>query len=87
MPLRLWTGFRLLPFQRPASPEMKLSPSETLAVVGEDGPAWATAGAAIAITSAAIAARTIRLLLMQPLLVSRAPERPGANLTDAAGGV
>ena len=39
MPLRLWIGFSAFPFQRPASPEMKLSPSDTLAVVGEVGPA------------------------------------------------
>ena len=42
---------RLLPFQRPASPELKLSPSATIAVVDEPGPAFA-AGATAASTAA-----------------------------------
>src|SRR3990172_7339464 len=39
VPSRVPNMLRLLPFQRPASPEMKLSPSETVAVVPEVGPA------------------------------------------------
>ncbi len=39
VPSRVPNMFRLLPFHRPASPEMKLSPRATMAVVPEVGPA------------------------------------------------
>jgi hypothetical protein len=58
VPSRVPNMLRLLPFQRPASPEMKLSPSETIAVVLEDGPA-SEGGAGQATTVNNAAARAI----------------------------
>ena len=39
VPSRVPKMLRLLPFHRPASPELKLSPSATIAVVDDAGPA------------------------------------------------
>jgi hypothetical protein len=59
VPSRVPNMFRLLPFQRPASPEMKLSPSDTIAVVDEPGPASdRSAGQAITASSASTTAIT-----------------------------
>src|SRR5688572_16583639 len=58
---------RLFPFHRPASPEEKLSPSATIAVVDDAGPAWA-AGAAANVTaaSASAKAKTFDLVIHAP---------------------
>src|SRR3990172_4348918 len=69
VPSRVPNMLRLLPCQRPASPEMKLSPSDTIAVVVEPGPAsdgcageTAAASSATA-TATANAGRTLMCLL------------------------
>ena len=56
MPERVPSGSDPLPIQRPPSPEMKLSPSETIAVVGDSG--LATAAGATANPAATIATKT-----------------------------
>src|SRR3990172_7136811 len=59
VPSRVPNMLRLLPCQRPASPEMKLSPSETIAVVGEVGTASdGCAGKLTTVNNAATTARS-----------------------------
>src|SRR5688500_741916 len=77
---------RLLPFHRPASPELKLSPSATIAVVDDVGPALAAGAttasmAAITITKAKTLVALIRP--PSPSVVRGAPApRRAANISD-----
>src|SRR5262245_22414770 len=73
---------RLLPFQRPASPELKLSPSATIAVVDDVGPALA-AGASADSTAMTANAKTATLVgLIRP----PSPLLPAAPPGTAAKG-
>ncbi|MFN8162637.1 MAG: hypothetical protein U0R26_02185 [Solirubrobacterales bacterium] len=72
MPERVPEGSEPLPSQRPPSPEMKLSPSETIAVVGDPGLASAHPPAAATI---AIAASPTAAILIASLPVPAGPDR------------
>ena len=78
---------RLLPFHRPASPDEKLSPSATIAVVDDAGPAWAVGAAAnVTAASASAKAKTFDLVIRapSPLFLPGRPTRAprAATLTD-----
>ena len=84
VPSRVPKMLRLLPFQRPASPEMKLSPSETMAVVVEVGPALA-AGAALSAATAVNASMAASLaLLICPPFSCEAGRSPRGERDDIA---
>src|SRR5688572_4487277 len=69
---------RLFPFHRPASPELKLSPSATIAVVDDVGPALAT-GATVANTAAIANTKATTLVpLIRPPSPIDCPGRPQA---------
>src|SRR4051794_32988504 len=85
VPSRVPVKLRLLPCQRPASPEVKLSPRATMAVVEDDGPAWAagTTQTASAMIAQPIEA-TFNLPIPLPLFGCIAGAARGApNISDA----
>src|SRR5215212_11413099 len=86
VPSRVPNTLRLLPFQRPASPELKLSPSATIAVVDDVGPALA-AGATAASMAATVSTKAATLgVLIRPPSPSFARSAPAprraANISD-----
>ncbi len=64
MPDRVPNGSEPFPSQRPPSPEMKLSPTETIAVVAEPG--LATARASPSAPSRTAVASTVAIALLIP---------------------
>src|SRR4051812_9304341 len=82
VPSRVPVKLRLLPCQRPASPELKLSPSATIAVVDDVGPAFA-AGAkqSTQATAAQTAMASFDLPIPLPLFGCRCGPGPAERRT------
>src|SRR6187455_3295697 len=83
VPSRVPKMFRLLPCQRPASPELKLSPSATIAVVVDVGPALAAGASAStkAVSATAKAATFVPLIRPPYPIVGRSAPAPREGRT------
>src|ERR671910_1617597 len=86
VPSRVPNMLRLLPFHRPASPELKLSPSATIAVVDDAGPAFAAGATTNSAAASAIAKAATFVPLIRPpspIVCRGPPQTPrGANIPD-----